>query len=201
MNKSKLGRHLGVGPNFHGEFPPSHLSVPIERLAGAELRGPGLSGVGCGDQVLALTIDPPVGGFAIGDLLAQFPRASAVSTVTAVESASTSRAFAPGHWSLRMAVSSPLVNNIGLQMAISQLNAAGDAFEAPGGGAYASPRWVFHRYHATNHVPWVAEASFYLSHPWALFLTSETTLADSNVMTFEFAAHAIHLLDYHPATE
>lgn len=192
MNKSKLGRHLGIGRNYHGEFPPLSLSVPLDRLAGSEIRG--LTGDAlAGSQTWSVVVDPPVGGFALGDFLAAFPRSNPAGQITAPEAAQHDRFFAPGHFVVRQWAKAPAGTRLGYYTLLEIWNPATGAFNGPGG--LSGPLWYFVQQSAADLVAISYENRVYMAQPWQMHLACYSALADGNVGYYMLSVEPIHLLD------
>lgn len=192
MNKAKLGRHLGIGRNYHGEWPQIVHTIPLSHMAGAEVRGYS-GGANQPGQIVSVMIDPPAGGFNAADILAHFPRVDPAGTVSAVETPDYGRTFAPGHYRIFQNSRPPMNLNVGY---FTRLCTVKDGAPTVPGGGSGYPVWYFLGVSASFSNPsgWF-ENFVYVSQPWCLQLLAYSALADTQLGYFCLNVEPVHLLD------
>lgn len=194
MNDRKLARFFGKVAQL------VHLGLPqpvfdISHLAKAPPEG-GMSAAGVAKGFMGgIIIDPPAGGFAIGDLLWTVPPSLNWQTISAVQPVDGTRVFNPGVYTI--AANFQVPGSMGLKMHFIRADAAGTIVHSA--GTANDPVIVFYIPANSNGASLVAPQMIYMDRPWCIEVFALTAFADANVSSISMQILPVHLLDDGPS--
>jgi hypothetical protein len=140
-------------------------------------------------------IDPPVAGFAIGDLIWQAPADLNFKTVTATMAPDPTRVFNPGVYTV--GAHFQMSSGAGVKLHIVKAGPTGDfVFSA---GTDNGPMWMFYGPINTNAISLMAPQMVYMDRPWLIQMFPLTALADAQAVSVALQVLPVHLLDDGPS--
>lgn len=194
MNKQKWGRFLGIaagGP----QLPDVQLIAPLDYLGRYPPLGSILGAGEVGSSYLFCKIDPPLGGFAAGDLLLQLPSLHSGQVVTAVETADLARHFAPGVYQIS-GMFALTANNTGLYLEFA--NATPQDGWAIAGNVNEKPMVGFVGVSTTQLTTYFDFTAYFPGRWWA-GLKAFTALTDTQIGYFTVQIQPLMLMDDGPS--
>lgn len=192
MNDRKFSRHLGKIAEPH-PLPIVQLGMEVGKLAAAPVMGGRNSPATFTGFGWLYTIDPPVGGFANTDGVAQIPHTQGFDSIIAVASFDTQLLFAPGHYQLQMNVQPPATTGLGYYVGFYEWDNERKALSGMGGG---SAPFIGTVTRSASQVPGqFFQFPIYSPKFWQARLFIFGAHADANIGQWSGVVSPVHLLD------
>lgn len=198
LNDRKLARHLGVAAQAV-QLPMVQLHVPVDKLARGPLQGGRAAPNKLTGYAFWYQIDPPVGGFANADALAQIPDTAAFKSVITPTTFVDDLNFWPGHWQVMLNFTTPQVAGVGYYVGIYEWDEQRKTLAGMGGGSAPFLACVCRA--ATVSPQGYFQFQLYSGHPWHMRLYAFGTHADANLGGVSGVVSSVHLLDDGPSAQ
>lgn len=150
-----------------------------------------------------IRIDPPVGGFAAGDVVLELPAAGSWLLATAVVVQAVDRSFAPGIWKLFIEWSHPANFTTTKAYRLSfqprdNLTGGGDTVATRSRsfrGGDAAPSVLLYGLTTLTGQHSLDLPELYFSEEWKMVVSAEVAMTDPETLTFSVCAQPVLLLD------
>lgn len=193
MNFRKFSRLIGIPASHPGPMPDLQLMLDASMMArhnpfGGAPAGPStITG-----QNAMIVVDPPVGNFASGDNIGQFPNLLSYDTWSAVPTIDSTRNFAPGVYDIGVCFDGTTTNT-GINLNFYRA--------APGGGLLpfggTSPPLIGWNRRNANVAFWTCNRMSF-DQKWLIVASTPTGLLDANMWSILFQCNPVHLYDDYP---
>lgn len=196
MNDRKFSRHLGIIAE-KVNLPIIQLGMELGKLAAAPIMGGRNSPSRFTGYGFFYAVDPPVGGFANADPIAQLPDTAAFQSIIAVKTFDTQLLFAPGHYAVQLCFTPPATAGLGYYMGFYEWDQDRTVLSGMGGGSAPFVGTVVRA--ASMQPQGFFQFPIYSPHLWQARIYAFGTHADANLGQVSGVISPVHLLDDYPS--